>query len=59
MTLTEFSYKTKSKSSIVTRDTPYLTTDTFLDVVVDKDISITVSGIILLLWMTMYLLLAG
>ena len=29
---------------MVTRDTPYPTTDTFLDVVVNKDISITISG---------------
>ena len=36
--------KTKSKSSMITRDTPYLTTDTFLDV--DIDISITISGMI-------------
>ena len=38
--------KTKSKSSMVTRDTPYLTTDTFLDVVVNKDIFITISGMV-------------
>ena len=31
---------------MVTRDTPYPITDTFLDVVVNKDISITVSGIV-------------
>ena len=34
---------------MVTRDTPYLTTDTFLDVVVKikkKDISLTVSGMV-------------
>ena len=34
------------KNGMVTRDTPYLTTDTFLDVVVNKDISITVSGMV-------------
>ena len=31
---------------MVTRDTPYPTTDTFLDVVVNKDISITISGMV-------------
>ena len=47
MTFTEFTeIKWKSKSSIVTRDTPYLTTDTFPNVVVNKDISITVSGMV-------------
>ena len=34
---------TKSKSSMVMRETSYLTTDTFLYVVVKKDISIIVS----------------
>ena len=38
--------KTKSKSSMVTRDTPYPRRDTFLDVVVNKDISITISGMV-------------
>ena len=63
--------KTKSNSSMVTRDTPYLTTDTFPDVVVKKCISITVSAMvsihsgeskmemhILLLRTAMYLFLA-
>ena len=31
---------------MVTRDTPYLTTDTLLDVVLNKDISITVFGMV-------------
>ena len=31
---------------MATRDTPYLTTDTFLDIVVNKDISFTVSGMV-------------
>ena len=38
--------KTKSRSSMVTRDTPYLTTDIFLGVVVNKGISVTVSGMV-------------
>ena len=47
--------KTKSKSSMVTRNTPYLTTDTFIDVVVNKDISSTVlwDGIYSQWWVTM------
>ena len=35
---------TKSKSSIVTRDILYLTTDTFLDVVVKKNFSLLSIG---------------
>ena len=34
---------------MVTRETPHLTTDTFLDVGVNKDISITVSGMVSIL----------
>ena len=50
MTLTEFAEFSESRqnttSGMVTRNTPHLTTDTFPDVVVNKDNSITVSGMV-------------